>query len=137
MAHVRKITDTFIGLNLNEGKYTLLVINAHEVMGHDDSLPYNAFIELRMNNKVISGKVWNDGWGGTSNIDLDNPQDQKFIDDVNEYIKQNLCFYFNGYAYEMDLVMLLDTLVNLSISCPQNNGHFYTEQAMDKYLKNR
>lgn len=139
MKHVKTTTDTFLGLNLNEGKYTLFIINAREVMGHDDSLPYNANFELRNNdnNKVISGRVWNDGWGGCSNVELDNPKQQEGIDELNDYIKEHLHFYFNGYAYEMDFVLLVDNLAMLSIDCPSNNGKIFAEQAMVNYLKNR
>ena len=137
MAHKRSINDTFIGVNLNNNKYTLYLINAREVMGHDDSLPYNAFFEVRNDEtkETISGKVWNDGWGGSSIVELD---DQKWHKDYNEftdYVEKHLYFTFNGYAYNLDISLLFDNLALLSIDHPKNNGHIFTEQALINFLK--
>lgn len=137
MAHKRTINDTFIGVNLNDNKYTLFIINAHEVMGHDDSFPYNAFFEVRNNHakEIISGRVWNDGWGGDSIIDLDNQEQWDEFKTFQDYIENNITFTFRGSEpYKVSIDMLFDTLALLSIGSPKNNGKVFTEQAIRKHL---
>ena len=43
------------------------VRSVNQVMGHDDSIPYNA--RLCVNGETV-GNIWNDGWGGMSQIDI-------------------------------------------------------------------
>lgn len=47
--------------------HTLELKNCKEVMGHDDSLPFNA--DIHLNGKHI-GSAWNTGWGGDAEYRL-------------------------------------------------------------------
>lgn len=90
--------------------------------GHDDSLPYQAdmFIMDKDNNPNGStafkkiGIVWNDGWGGDSNIEpaLLKGSDE-YIQKANELCKQHK-EYYNGEPFgEYDLGSLCDYMASL------------------------
>lgn len=85
--------------------------------GHDDSLPYQAdmFIMDKDNNPDGStafnkiGTIWNDGWGGESNIEpaLLKGSDE-YIQKADELCKQHKMYFKGEPSCEYDLACVCD-----------------------------
>ena len=87
-------------------KYSIEVKKVREVMGHDDSQPYNA--ELWVNKKHIAD-CFNDGWGGETQIDIIDAKMFKEVADV-------VCATKGAFGepnWQYDMPTLADELVAL------------------------
>lgn len=86
--------------------YSIEVKKVREVMGHDDSQPYNA--ELWANKKHIAN-CFNDGWGGETQIDIVDAKMFKEVADV-------VCASKGAFGepdWKYDMPTLADELVAL------------------------
>ena len=81
---------------------TLGLSGVRENMGHDDSLPYQASIFLfdKENNPEGScafekiGDIWNDGWGGESNLDMSQrKRHQELIKKITELVLEHQMYW--------------------------------------------
>ena len=90
--------------------------NLRENRGHDDCLPYQADIYLsdrkpkstRTFTKV--GSIWNDGWGGDSNLEVLNAE---AIDKLRKECSKHK-MYWNGKPFaEYDLETLCDEMASI------------------------
>ena len=110
--------NTFIGVNL--GNHTLIVRNPREVMGHDDSLPYNAEFAIFHNDKEVArGEIWNDGWGGMSCYRTEsqrNPHADFEVDTFSKVCKEHARYKFHGMDFELGFTGVVDMLVSLALS---------------------
>jgi hypothetical protein len=89
--------------------------NVIEVNGHDDSLPFNADIYLRLNGRkraVYVGYAYNDGWGGDSIIRCKN--NQAVISDIKDYLRDMMVPY-NAYGKIGYLPASLPFLIDLMV----------------------
>jgi hypothetical protein len=123
-----------IGIHL--GNFTIVVTNAREVYGHDDSLPYNADFTLLENNKeVAKGRAFNDGWGGPSNYQFErySQEQQDAWNRASEYCKANIKYTFRAIEIANDLMDVIDHLVEIAIYSNNADG-IYTERAFLNYL---
>jgi hypothetical protein len=122
-------------IGIHFGIFTIIVINAREVYGHDDSLPYNADFTLLENGKeVAKGRAFNDGWGGTSNYQFGRhtQEQQDAWNRASEYCKENIKYKWNDLEIKLDLIDVIDHLVEIAIY--SNNNGIYTERAFLNYL---
>lgn len=126
---------TFIGVNL--GNYLLIVRNPREVMGHDDSLPYNAEFAIFLNDKEVArGDIWNDGWGGMSCYRTEsqrNPRADFEVDTFDSVCKEHAMYKFKGMEFNLGFTEVVDMLVPLALSSKYPNKIF-DEKAFIKYL---
>lgn len=68
--------------------HTLELKNCKEVMGHDDSLPFNA--DIHLNGKHI-GSAWNTGWGSDAEYRLNHDltdTDKTALKEVKDSLKK-------------------------------------------------
>ena len=103
-------------------KIWLGLSNIRENYGHDDSLPYQAdmFIMDKDNNPDGStafkkiGIVWNDGWGGDSQIEpaLLKGSDE-YIRKANELCKQHKEYWDGEPRFEYDLAGVCECMATL------------------------
>lgn len=108
--------NSFVGVNL--GAYTLIIRNPREVMGHDDSLPYNAEFAIFYNDKEVAhGEIWNDGWGGDSQYRTDRhlPNANKWVDIINNYCKENVKYKFKHLEIKLGFTETIDILVSMRL----------------------
>lgn len=90
------------------GNYKVALVNLSLCEGHNDSMPYTG--TLFINSKRI-GSVHNDGWGGVSQITVEQHEDEydslvKFLSDKREH------FTIGGkeYIIHIGVPLLCDTL---------------------------
>ena len=123
-------------ISLNIGDYTLIVSKAHEVHGHDDSLPYNANFEVFKNNKLyVSGRAWNDGWGGTSVVEPNNVEDNDKLIEFDNLCKKTIVFKWHDREIPLGIDDTIDILAELLIFHKDKvNGHLYTSKEINFYL---
>lgn len=103
-----------------------------ENYGHDDSLPYQADMFIMDKENIPEGEtafkkigiVWNDGWGGDSNIE------PALLKGSDEYIRkaQELCKnhkeYYNGEPFaDYDLESLCDYMAALWVDVDGNKKY--------------
>lgn len=100
------------------GKLKIEIRKYREVMGHDDSLPYNA--ELWVNNQHFAD-CFNDGWGGETTI---LPKDNKLLEEVCTTIGRESITQF-GHTFQYTLPILADELAVL----------FATEKTIERNSK--
>lgn len=129
--------EKIIGLNVAD-KFTIIVKDAKEVYGHDDSLPYNAdFIVKKHDKEVFRGIAYNDGWGGLSNYEItegDKEKAHEIINEINEYGEEHLCYKVYKTKLHLDFIDIIDNLVFLSIDGGANCGRTFKERALLKWL---
>ena len=98
----------------NENFWVCLA-NLRENMGHDDSLPYQADVYMmnRENHTLTFIKIasiWNDGWGGDSNVEVLNADLVQKVQD--ECLKHQM--YYNGSPFgQYDLEALCDEMASI------------------------
>lgn len=111
-------TNTFIGVNL--GNHTLIVRKPHKIMGHDDSLPYNAEFAIFHNDiEVARGNIWNDGWGGMSCYCTErqrNPHADSEVDAFSTVCKERAKYKYKGMDFDLSFTEVVDMLVSLALS---------------------
>ena len=88
--------------------------NCRENKGHDDSLPYQAdiFFLKKENGKVTKsqiGSIWNDGWGGESDLEY-NPNSSDIIKKVSELCGKHKMYYRGKAIAEYDIVSVCDVM---------------------------
>ena len=96
-----------------------------ENLGHDDSLPYqaNVFVMDRDNNPYGStafkriAQIWNDGWGGESNLELvaRTTQNIDCLKTLDELCKKHQFFYRGKPCGTMSLIDACDDMANIWI----------------------
>lgn len=127
--------NIFIGVNL--GNHTLIVRNPREVMGHDDSLPYNAEFAIFHNDKEVArGEIWNDGWGGISCYRTEsqrNPHADFEVDTFSKVCKERARYKFHGMDFELGFTGVADMLVSLALSGRFSSG-IISERVFVDYL---
>lgn len=127
--------NIFIGVNL--GNHTLIVRNPREVMGHDDSLPYNAEFAIFHNNKEVArGEIWNDGWGGMSCYRTESQRNSHAdfeVDTFSKVCKERARYKFHGIGFELGFTEVADMLVSLALSGRFSSG-IIGERAFVDYL---
>ena len=115
--------NTFVGVNL--GNHTLIIRNPREVMGHDDSLPYNAEFAIFHNDKEVArGEIWNDGWGGMSGYRAErrrNPRADFEVDTFDKVCKERARYKYKGMDFDLGFTEVVDMLVPLALSGRVNN----------------
>lgn len=122
----------FIGVHF--GSYHIIVKNAKKVYGHDDSWPFNADFEVLINGiKSLSGKAWNDGWGGPTNIEYERTNENHITElEVNEALD---VFTYTDVKYNcvvtQDLSSMVEILAMLYVG--GNNG-IYSKDAIKNFL---
>ena len=101
----------------NENFWVCLA-NLRENMGHDDSLPYQADVYMmnRENHTLTFIKIasiWNDGWGGDSNVEVLNADLVQKVQD--ECLKHQMMY--NGKPFgQYDLEALCDEMAEVWVS---------------------
>lgn len=101
----------------NENFWVCLA-NLRENMGHDDSLPYQADVYMmnRENHTLTFTKIasiWNDGWGGDSNVEVLNADLVQKVQD--ECLKHQMMY--NGKPFgQYDLEALCDEMAEVWVS---------------------
>lgn len=111
----KETKEKTITCKVNE-ELTITLKNVTEVMGHDDSLPFNADLYIRnakhKRSKLVA-RCWNDGWGGETNIDTILPEDRETVANTNDFLKNTYeCpFVVAGKKYAID--MTLEFLVSI------------------------
>lgn len=104
--------NKFFPTSIKLGKYEIELRNYKRVMGHDDSLPYQA--SLYVNGKRVAD-AFNDGWGGISTI-RPTKGNEELVGQVSDYLvehgKEFPCEdkYFNLELYYDTLDFVCDTL---------------------------
>lgn len=98
-----KLTFLACHFTHNNQPYCLMVENARENYGHDDSFCFQcdwSVVDLNNNCKVIlKGKAWNDGWGGPNECSC---SDFDKYREFNEAVKECYTFTPKGYDFVMD-----------------------------------
>ena len=95
--------------------FWVCLANLRENMGHDDCLPYQAdvYVMQKENHTLKFTKiasVWNDGWGGDSNVEVLNPDLVQKVQD--ECLKHQM--YYNGSPFgQYDLEALCDEMASI------------------------
>lgn len=128
----------FIGINF--GNFCVIVENAVETMGHDDSLSYNANFKVVLDGKeeLVSGNAWNSGWGGDSEYSFKDPYDKKlrenfdFVDDV---LKKTIVTKWKDITLKWGLMNVIDELAFIAIAYPKNKGNIFTKDAFIEFLE--
>lgn len=96
--------------------HTFELRNCKEVMGHDDTLPFNA--DIYLNGKRI-GSAWNTGWGGDSEYRLGNDiteSDKTALKEVEDTIAGiQLLKEFNDTKWRLH--DLLDFMAEEAVCC--------------------
>lgn len=103
----------------NDKRNTFMVYNAKEVYGHDDSWPFNAdwkVIDNVTKKVVLSGSAWNDGWGGPTNVHLEEG-DKQTLDSVNNQFKSIFKYKYKGFDIEdgIDDVVTFMAMLNIMV----------------------
>ena len=115
-------------IGVNFGNCKIIIEDAKEVMGHDDSLPYNAKFSVLIDDEpLFSGSAWNDGWGGTSCYNLDIPKGSD-IKKVNENFKF-ITFGGDGGTYDIGFQSLSGALErghDFTYFCYDNEAYMNT-----------
>lgn len=105
--------------------FWVCLANLRENKGHDDCLPYQADVYVMEKTVVLVGtdkmkwptlkftkvaSVWNDGWGGDSNVEVLNPDLVQKVQD--ECLKHQM--YYNGSPFgQYDLEALCDEMASI------------------------
>jgi len=116
------------------GRFHLVLNDTREVMGHDDSLSYNTHFSLFDNvTEVCRGRCWNDGWGGDSDVVLeqgDVPQEME------EYMEQNFHYTYNGKSLGgFKLKDTIDAMAYLYLGNKQTHGKTCPEAVFKKFIE--
>ena len=95
--------------------------NLRENKGHDDCLPYQADIYV-MDRKLVKtspdkkihfikiGEIWNDGWGGDSNLTILNSE---YAEKIRQEVAKHQ-MYWNGQPFgEYDFTTLCDEMATI------------------------
>lgn len=129
-------------IGVNFGNCKIIIEDAKEVMGHDDSLPYNAKFSVLIDDEpLFSGSAWNDGWGGTScyNLDIPKGSDIKKVNEnfkfIDELLKENVTFNFMNMTLTLGLLDVIDNLSEIAIHFPECCGLVYDQEPFIKYLE--
>jgi hypothetical protein len=93
---------------------TIIVKNARKVYGHDDSLPFNAEVDVRIDGKTKPlATAWNDGWGGETNVDA-LPLKNDLLKSVEEVIN-TYNFVYGKYVIPAKLSSIVELLACAAI----------------------
>ena len=79
-----ELLDKYFPTTMKIGEWNVGLKGYKEIAGHDDSRPYQAKVYVDGKSTAI---VYNDGWGGESNVCPSNPKAFKVIDNIDEYIR--------------------------------------------------
>lgn len=126
----------FIGVTF--GKFILIVSNVKEVYGHDDSWPFNADFQISISpdreHPILTGKAWNDGWGGETCIDITSG-DRNLLNEINEACS---AFDYHCDRYNFDMTHKLNDIVEtLAMFCTGSNvGKVFTSKAVVAAMNN-
>lgn len=115
-----KEISCYIGTHNNQG-FWVVVTNARETYGHDDTLPFNCDMHFRYtdNNGNLAfpliAKCYNDGWGGSSCLSAVNTAANTLMNIVDNYLKKNFQVHYvspqHSLCWDVDLESVLDNLV--------------------------
>lgn len=101
--------------------FTLELRDVKEVMGHDDSLPFNAYIYLRKNGSKRAnyvGYAYNDGWGGDTCIRCEEKKHLPAMQSLSNYIRQfSVPYTYGGRTNYLpaSLSFLIDLMVEVCL----------------------
>lgn len=92
---------------------SIMVTNAIEVHGHDDSLPYSADLYASLNDKpfTLIAHCSNDGWGGDSDIRGINTDYQKFVNDLFTLCRERYELHYQNIVIPCSLDSIVDLMV--------------------------
>lgn len=115
----------------NEGTFALTVRNAIEVMGHDDSWPFNAdwdILDVSTGKVVITGSAWDDGWGGDVSVSSNDFETEKLFDGI---LKS--CFYTDYKSLHVGYG--IGTMVEfLAMRFCDGDRGFYQQKVFQKWI---
>lgn len=131
-----KINYTGVNFRTSNGRdYSLIVENAREVYGHDDSYPFNADWKILDKNSqeiIFKGKAWNDGWGGSNDYSVENGK----YEDINAIsCELKNIFKFRDKVYKFELEYGFDDIVGILafLNISKTYG-IYTQKAVLNYI---
>lgn len=111
-------------------RVTIMVTNAFETYGHDDSLPYNAdlYASLDGGKMTLVAYCSNDGWGGDSCIRGINSDMQKFLNDLSAQINEKYVLRYHGVDIPCHLDLIVDMMAE-DIIIGGYGGEFWLPEA--------
>lgn len=110
---------------------SIILINVCEVMGHDDSLPFNAEVYVRKDNGILThiANARNDGWGGDSNIDAINKETKPVIDEL-EAIVGTFVVDLGKWSFNASLPLVVELMASALLS---KRGTFFKIEDLLKW----
>lgn len=107
-----KILDTLFPTSAKVGNHEVEIRSFKEIAGHDDSMPYQAKVYVDGKETAV---VYNDGWGGESNVQATKTEAYKVLNELEQYIRDHKEEFFMGEyeglkLYHTNLSSICDTL---------------------------
>ena len=101
---------------------SITLMNVREVMGHDDSLPFNAEVYVRKDNSILThiANAWNHGWGGETNIDAISKDTKPIIDDLEAVVK-TFIVDLGKYSFPANLPLVIELLACCAVDGNRGN----------------
>ncbi len=124
-------TPIQIMCELGNGNY-LGLADIRENLGHDDSLPYQANIFIMDKDNCPKGSmafkriasIWNDGWGGESNIISAGLKDsEKYLKYAAQQLKKHQYYYRGKPAGSYDLGFTCDMMASVYLDAYNNKAY--------------
>ena len=111
---------------------SITLMNVRKVMGHDDSLPFNAEVYVRKDNGILThiANAWNDGWGGDSNIDAINKETKPVIDEL-EAIVGTFVVDLGKRSFNASLSLVIELMATAAIY--GDKGNYFKIEDMLKW----
>lgn len=106
------LLDTLFPTSIKVGSHEVEIRSFKETAGHDDSMPYQAKIHVDGKECAV---VYNDGWGGESNIQGTKTEAYKVLNELEQHIHSHKEEFFMGEyeghkLYHSNLASICDTL---------------------------